>query len=380
VRMFLVQFCSQGVPLFSSLRPMRKLTRTAAQARLFQRRSNGRSQESRHIYRVSSPPFAEEQAGDKTAECATAAKTAASAPHPWLMSHGLHSPPLAQGDRRTYAGGGVLLSILALVQIDDGQWCAWCSSGMSCRKASLPKYHTGHRGHREHDEHHEPRTTLLDAHIHLQALAEHVRRWQPDARAWASLGGEGTAPDGSAVSIELLVAATSCRGRTSNSTTCLSPAAGAGSWEEDFVEEDNDAAGLKALVDRMANSVDRVPNSLLDAASGRFVVWAVPSDVEEVGAEAWLGSILSSPQLYPPSMGDRNESKVADEWEESVLEAVAAHHAWRPDSAGGPNACSWLAVGPLLRPLALFVRFRDALRVEDAGNALDRASSADALW
>ena len=301
------------------------------------------------------------------------------------MSHGLHPPPLAQGDRRTYAGGGVLLSILALVQIDDGQRCACCSSGMSCRKASLPKHHTGHRGHREHDAHHAPRTTLLDAHIHLQALADHVRRWQPDARTWASLGAEGTAPDGSAVSIELLVAATSCRGRTSTSTTCLSPDADAGCWEQqweegDFVEEENDGAGLKAPVDRIANSVDRVANSLLDAASGRFVVWAVPSDVQEVGAEAWLFSILSSPHLYPPSVGEKNGGKVAEEWEESVLETAAAHHAWRPDSGGGPNACSWLAVGPLLRPLALFVRFRDALHVEDAGNALHRVSSADALW
>ena len=306
------------------------------QARLFQRRSNGRGRESQHILRVTSQMCAGDAAGQAAPQCASGNQAP---PDPWLMSNGLGAPPAAQGDARSYAGGGVLLSILALVHLDEEP----CQCADGC----------------DHTVRDESKTTLLRSHPHLEALVELVRHWHADHSVRASLGAQATEKPNH-ISIEFLVAAAFCE---RSKATCLTSDQGCHDWEDEH--------------DKCAGFQHRVRNSLLDVSSGRFVVWAVPSEMQEVGAETWLASILSSRHLYPTLAQQQNGSIVAEEWDMSVFEAAAILYDSREDSAGVRNACSWQSVGPLLRPLALFVRFRNVLPADDAGDGL---VSQDTLW
>ena len=115
----------------------------------------------------------------------------------------------------------------------------------------------------------------------------------------------------------------------------------------------------------------RVRNSLLDAAKGRFVAWAVPADVRSTGVEMWLYTVLHSVHLYPSSIRapSIDGGTVVEEWDMSVTDALEfLYHSRKPSNASTyreTNSCSWQAIGPLLRPLALFVRFRDLLETLD---------------
>ena len=263
---------------------------------------------------------------------------------PWLMSGALPHAPLPASAK----GGGVVLSMLAVVDV------ALDSTDSAGRAQAFVRHHPQDEG--EWDQ-------LLKSHPALESLAQAVRAWQPShvATRWPASG----------MGIELLLAVSCSCCRTSTRANTMS---GGGSMCE---EREPDEGGGEA----------QVRNSLLDAARGRFVVWAVPAEVQSSGGVTWLHDILhyalpphplhsSSGQAAGPAADEwvhAPEWEGADEWSRSVLDAVSSLHPSPPPpaAAGGGGhldaeaeeayACSTVEGGPVLRAVALHVRFRDGL-------------------
>lgn len=262
---------------------------------------------------------------------------------PWLMSGALPHAPLPASAK----GGGVVLSMLAVVDV------ALDSTDSAGRAQAFVRHHPQDEGEWEE---------LLKSHPALESLAQAVRAWQPShvATRWPASG----------MGIELLVAVSCSCCRTS---TRANNTSGGGSMCK---EREPDEGGGEA----------QVRNSLLDAARGRFVVWAVPAEVQGSGGVTWLHDMLHlalTPHPLHSSSGQAAgaaadewvhapEWEGADEWSRSVLDAVSSLHPSPPPPAAAHGghleaeaeeayACSALQGGPVLRAVALHVRFRDGL-------------------
>jgi len=235
-------------------------------------------------------------------------------------------------------GRGVLLSILALVEMSDS--------------GSVPAGGEA-RGCVEEEQ------MLASRHEPLQTLAALVRSWRLGAEGDGHAHEGGSAAGDGGVEIELLVAAScSCCSAATGTQTHDAPSVGCccgngADWRGE---------GARSCGGDGARREHLVRNSLLDAAEGRFVVWATPAVLSRVRPSTWLADVVASALHAPlpappqPHHTPRHAVRggVAREWDASVLESLAERY--RGWSAGG---CSWEGLGPVLRSVALFVRFRD---------------------
>ena len=219
---------------------------------------------------------------------------------------------------------------------------------------------------------------LVEAHAVLRTLSAAVRAWRPtklhvhdvDARDGED-SDEGDGGDaGSGMTIEMLVAASCCRCRSgvgeasddASAGRCCKTASIPSTRHADRKEE--------CLHEHL------VRNSLLDAAGGRFVIWAVPGHITTNTSSAWLDEMVELALLQPSLMSANHVPQmrvgVAHEWETSVIEALTARY---PDFRS--ERCSWSVVGPMLRPVASLIRFREVLPEDDDAGV---HSEDPALW
>ena len=425
-------------------------TRYLHGARLFARRANGRRKLQRHLFRLrpvaaakshgaqrASPTSAEggcsegisrgghikcqdsacagqscdREAEEGVDEGAGEVQAVPESRMPWLMAQGFtrvasectlnpgsgayaHDTD-ARRAQGVYAGGGVVLSILVVVES-----CACIPSGSGEARDGAKK--------------------ALDGAGELGVLAQLVRDWRLSPHASeeevleADMDTDAATSENttrSPVLIEMLVAATPCR-------ACC---------HVDTGEDTCRCAGKPGMAGNHVPDEYALRNTLLDAAVGRFVAWATP-ELEGKGARAWLQSVLSRCGLpraaaYFGHTEPRDKSgaterenaggihgqrwvrteneaepkglpRVAHELEMSVLEAVAAAAAAVSRTAaekqvGAREECSWATLGPVARAAALFVRFRDPLHAEDwldadgeeaVGKVQDDGADLEALW